>query len=157
MCPGVNKAGLWSDESAKEGKERKLRLCYSDQNTDLHAQEQEIRQDFLALATAIVETASVQMERAAPSMAGAEPLLNIAVVVAVAARLPQAQAHVATAIAATASAQMERAAPSMAGVEPPPTIVAAGCCVGTMATATQQKQRQSLSFSLRRRRKCLMT
>jgi len=112
------------------------------------------------VATAIAETVSVQMERAAPNMAGAEPPPNTAaVVVAVAAARPvQAQAHVATAIAETASAQMERAAPNMAGAEPPPNIAAAGCCVGTMAT--QQKQRLrglGLSLSLRRRWKCLMT
>jgi hypothetical protein len=80
-------------------------------------------------AAAVVETASAQMERAAPSLAGAEPLPNTAAVaVAVAARPAQLQkAHAAAAIAETASAQMEHAAPSLAGAEPLPNTAAVVC------------------------------
>jgi hypothetical protein len=79
------------------------------------------------VAAAIAEMASAQMERAAPSLAGAESLPNTAAVV-VAARpaqvQAQAQAHVAAAIAEMASAQMERAAPSLAGAESLPNTAA---------------------------------
>ena len=46
------------------------------------------------VAAAIAETASAQMERAAPSMAGAEPLPNTAAVAVVAAHPAQAQVFV---------------------------------------------------------------
>ncbi len=83
---------------------------------------------------AIVETASAQMESAAPSMAGVAPHLGTAVAMVMVAepRLhPVQQEHAAMAIAEMASVLMESAAPSMAGVEPLlDTAAAAECCVG---------------------------